>query len=104
MACAPSAAQPADGGTAARWRLSGDVLGTLWGRSWDALGRSGDALGTLWGRSGDVLGTLWDALGHLGMLWDADDDDDRLPFYIYKLPINRLRGRYVSIICDCLSS
>ena len=85
MACAPSAAQPANGGTVARrhggdslgtfWGLSGDALGTLsdamatlWGRSGDALGTLWHALGTLWGRSGDALGTLWDALA---MLWDA---------------------------------
>ena len=72
--------------------ISETVLGTLWGRSGDALRRSGvalgrsgnalgtlcDALGTLWGRSGDALGTLWDALRRSGealehsvILWDA---------------------------------
>ena len=71
------------------------ALGTLWGRPGALWGRSG----TLWG----APGALWDSLGHLGMLWDdaggGGDDDDRLSFlYIYKLPINRLRGRYVNIL------
>ena len=58
-------------------------MGTLWGRSGKPLGRSE----TLW----DALGTLWDALQRSGtMIFDVH-------FYISKLPINRPRGRYLTI-------
>ena len=49
---------------------SGDALGTLWGRSGDALGRSG----TLWGRSGDALGRSG---GALGTLWGQKEKKDQ---------------------------
>ena len=87
---------------------TGDALGTLWnalercgalwGRFGDALGRSGDALG----RSGALLGrsgTLWDTWECSGMMLGVVVMM-MIVFHssIYtNFPINRLRGRYVTL-------
>ena len=70
--------------------------GTLWGCS-----------GTLWGRSG-ALAALWGLCGHFGDGWMVlmmvvvmvmtMTKIFAFHFYIFKLPINRLRGRYVTFL------
>ena len=81
-----------------------------------ALGASGGALGAFWGSVGELwgaLGELWESSGSSGEAlrglscftgfffstgFPFQRNGEKVPqFYIYKLPINRLSGRYVSI-------
>ena len=65
---------------------------------WDALGALWDVLRTLWGHS-------WGHCGHFGdgemmlmmvaVMVLTMTNIFAFRFYIFKLPINRLRGRYV---------